>query len=351
MSSNQNCKFFVKRSNRNVSMRQRKASDDSSSSDEDTNSVVISDRKKRLNPMIQSTSSFSQAKKQRKDNQNDDKDEFDKHELISVSYSSSKTGEREGPTDMGATAIVETETEKDKDAQSIFERSLQINKELKGKEDDHVYRGINNYTQYIMKKDTPQGNASSGYVRKGPVRAPDNIRATVRWDYQPDLCKDYKETGFCGFGDSCVFLHDRTDYKAGWQIELEMSKGCYGEEDADKYKIDDDDDDLPFRCFICRDTFKSPVVTKCKHYFCEKCALDHYRKSTKCFVCGVQTMGVFNPAKEIIKKLKQDQHKHNDDDVGENYTEITHEENESHQDNDDEDKDDEDEDEDKDEDE
>lgn len=21
-----------------------------------------------------------------------------------------------------------------------------------------------------------------------------------RWDYQPDICKDYKETGFCGFG-------------------------------------------------------------------------------------------------------------------------------------------------------
>lgn len=37
-------------------------------------------------------------------------------------------------------------------------------------------------------------------VRKGPIRAPSNLRATVRWDYQPDICKDYKETGFCGFG-------------------------------------------------------------------------------------------------------------------------------------------------------
>lgn len=37
-------------------------------------------------------------------------------------------------------------------------------------------------------------------VRKGPIRAPANLRATVRWDYQPDICKDYKETGFCGFG-------------------------------------------------------------------------------------------------------------------------------------------------------
>ena len=36
--------------------------------------------------------------------------------------------------------------------------------------------------------------------RTGPMRASANIRSTVRWDYQPDICKDYKETGFCGFG-------------------------------------------------------------------------------------------------------------------------------------------------------
>ena len=68
---------------------------------------------------------------------------------------------------MGATSIVETETEKSKDAQTIFEKALKVNETLKGKEDDHIYRGLNNYTQYRTKKDTPQGNASSGYVRKG----------------------------------------------------------------------------------------------------------------------------------------------------------------------------------------
>ena len=63
-----------------------------------------------------------------------------------------------------------------------------------------MYRGRANYTQYISKRDTPQGNASSGGVRHGPIRAPSNIRSTVRWDYAPDICKDFKETGFCGFG-------------------------------------------------------------------------------------------------------------------------------------------------------
>lgn len=32
----------------------------------------------------------------------------------------------------------------------------------------------------------------------GPQKAPSNIRSSVRFDYQPDICKDYKETGFCG---------------------------------------------------------------------------------------------------------------------------------------------------------
>jgi hypothetical protein len=40
-----------------------------------------------------------------------------------------------------------------------------------------------------------------------------------RFDYQPDICKDYKETGFCSYGDSCKFLHDRGDYKSGWELE------------------------------------------------------------------------------------------------------------------------------------
>jgi RING finger protein 113A len=34
----------------------------------------------------------------------------------------------------------------------------------------------------------------------GPVKAPTNVRMTVVTDYSPDVCKDFKQTGFCGFG-------------------------------------------------------------------------------------------------------------------------------------------------------
>ena len=39
------------------------------------------------------------------------------------------------------------------------------------------------------------------------------------------LCsQDYKETGYCGFGDACKFMHDRGDYKSGWELDREWEE-------------------------------------------------------------------------------------------------------------------------------
>ena len=35
--------------------------------------------------------------------------------------------------------------------------------------------------------------------------------------------------------------------------------------------------------------------------FNEECALDQYKNSTRCYSCGKQTTGVFNPAKVITE--------------------------------------------------
>ncbi|KAF7840163.1 zinc finger CCCH domain-containing protein 1-like [Senna tora] len=58
----------------------------------------------------------------------------------------------------------------------------------------------------------------------GPLRALTHIRMSAILDHQPDICKDYKETGYCGYGDSCKFLHDRGDYKSGRQLEKEWNE-------------------------------------------------------------------------------------------------------------------------------
>ncbi|GCC21141.1 hypothetical protein chiPu_0019608 [Chiloscyllium punctatum] len=83
--------------------------------------------------------------------------------------------------------------------------------------------------------------------------------------------------------------------------------------DDENYEVSSDEDDLPFKCFICRNSFTSPVITKCKHYFCESCALQHYHKSKRCYVCNQQTNGVFNPAKELMAKLAKHKAEHPSD--------------------------------------
>ncbi|KAL4229442.1 hypothetical protein ACF0H5_012480 [Mactra antiquata] len=294
------CTFFKSSAKKRQQRRRVASSDEGSESDQDGNVAVKTKKMKGPHRMIQSTNT---KKFNEKVSDSDSDDETRKS--VAVTFQSSRTGKREGPQDMGATSTVEIDTDLAADARAIFEKQQEINKELKGKEDDKVYRGINNYQVFYEKKDTAQGNAASNAVRKGPLRAPAHLRATVRWDYQPDICKDYKETGMCGFGDSCKFLHDRSDYKHGWQLEREMEQGTYGHGEEENYEISSDEDDLPFKCFICRKSFVNPVITKCKHNFCEKCALSHYKKSQRCFVCNEQTLGIFNPAKGLIAKLKK----------------------------------------------
>lgn len=141
----------------------------------------------------------------------------------------------------------------------------------------------------------------------GPVRAPAHLRATIRMDYQPDVCKDYKETGYCGFGDACKFLHDRSDYKAGWQLDEEWTNRQRSKHSGgSSISVDDDDDDgLPFACFICRKDFESPVMTLCEHFFCEQCALQQMQRKGSCAVCGKQMRGTLNAAPKLIAKLNK----------------------------------------------
>jgi RING finger protein 113A len=210
-------------------------------------------------------------------------------------YESSRT--IQASTDSRATATLQTETEFDRDSRAIRERQLKQAEETLKKNPSasspasvsgEVYKGIHGYTDYkagFRREHTVSSEKAGG--SHGPLRASAHIRVSARFDYQPDICKDYKETGYCGYGDSCKFMHDRGDYKSGWQLEKEYEEAEKarkrrivmrgGDVSDDEVAKDDDDDDyeeaLPFACYICRQPFVDPVVTKCKHYFCEHCAL------------------------------------------------------------------------------
>ncbi|KAI8822421.1 uncharacterized protein EV422DRAFT_490283, partial [Fimicolochytrium jonesii] len=176
-----------------------------------------------------------------------------------------------------------------------------------------LYRGLSGYKEYVNKRTDSVTQSNASRIRAGPLKAAANVRLSTRFDYQPDICKDYKETGYCGYGDSCKFMHDRGDYKSGWQLDKEWDEKQKGREvDVNRFLINEgeeeeeveSEDELPFACVICREEFKEPVVTKCDHYFCESCALKHHAKSIKCFICGQPTQGLFKPAAHLQAKIK-----------------------------------------------
>lgn len=180
-------------------------------------------------------------------------------------------------------------------------------------ETDGTYKGLANQTTFIQKNP----NAPSRSV--GPIKAPTNIRTVTVMDYAPDVCKDYKQTGFCGFGDNCKFLHSREDYKQSWSLDKEWEDVTKGKKNlggtvvasADRNRTQEDDDDaeeallesIPFVCLICRGPYRSPIITRCGHYFCEPCVLSRYRKDPSCAQCGSGTNGVFNSGKRLQKLL------------------------------------------------
>lgn len=168
--------------------------------------------------------------------------------------------------------------------------------------DDGLYHGSAAYSNYKPERDD---GASSKIKAKGPIRAPANIRSVTVVDYQPDVCKDYKETGYCGFGDTCKFLHDRSDYLAGWQLDALPNSAARALSDPEDE--DSDEDDVPFACLICRQPFTDPIVTRCGHYFCSACAIKRYAKTPKCFACGAQTGGLFNAATKILDRMNKKQ--------------------------------------------
>lgn len=179
--------------------------------------------------------------------------------------------------------------------------------------DDGTYKGSAKYSNFIQKHPDRSG------AQVGPVKASTNVRTITVIDFAPDVCKDYKQTGFCGFGDSCKFLHAREDYKQGWQLDKEWEKVGKDKKPSQTTGPEDEEEKLlesiPFKCILCKEDYKRPVVTVCGHYFCERCAMERYMKGKKktCANCGKDTRGTFNVAKKLNelldKKRKREEEK------------------------------------------
>lgn len=180
---------------------------------------------------------------------------------------------------------------------------------------DGIYRGLTGYIDY---RDGFRGEGHSTWEKKfgarGPLKASLHVRESTRFDFQPDTCKDYRETGYCGYGDTCKFLHDRSDFglcvqaEQGEQKKQQINYKHIGQQrerrKGETYMVPDT---VSRFCLLCKDTWDQhsrPVKTICGHYFHEDCALKHSRTG-RCPFCAKPTKGIFNMAIEITRRLKK----------------------------------------------
>jgi hypothetical protein len=166
----------------------------------------------------------------------------------------------------------------------------------------------------------------------GPVRQLRNIQHSNGIDYNPSRCKDFHDSGYCAFGNSCIFIHDRTDYKSGHELDLEWEEKTRRKDERRKRRatkkkngedldpedlsseeegLEDYEEELVYGeidelCLICGEDYKLPSLLPCGHIFCDKCALSHYKYEKTCFKCNKVTGGIFNDGTKLLKKAREE---------------------------------------------
>lgn len=132
----------------------------------------------------------------------------------------------------------------------------------------------------------------------GPVKPlPQNIKTITITDFQPDVCKDFMQTGYCGYGDTCKFLHIRDESRQKKQINRDWETVSKKDYNNNNNSNNNNKEAVPFKCLLCKKDYSSPIRTECNHLFCQECFLNRFKvkKKTTCYICGKETNGIFTP--------------------------------------------------------
>ncbi|KAG0456625.1 hypothetical protein HPP92_024413 [Vanilla planifolia] len=276
---------FLKKPSRNKNIRKRTATE-FTEDDDDTN--ILSQRPKKSLTSAKALH-FSSSTPSSNPSGADDADVEAKNQGDLFHFKSTK--EIQVQTDNRATASLETETEFDRDARAIRERVLKRAEEsLKGKSSSEPgkKRRCTGNTRLLTTK--PVFAASRLLqVRRLAVRMAHSERRHTFGLLQGSITsRTYVRTTRRRV-TVALEMHASLCMIVGLQVWLAAEKEWKkreGKEERIGYGM----------------PFEDAVVTKCKHYFCEHCALKHHSKNKKCFVCNAPTLGIFNTAHEIRKR-------------------------------------------------
>ena len=212
--------------------------------------------------------------------------------------------------------------------QKKFFDNLEINKNNSLPEKTKDYK-----VEKISLDEKPKIIQEKGIEEK--MKVPFFFKVNSLFDYAPGICKDFKETGYCGFGETCIFVHDRGDYKLGWELERDwqkmqkikhkkklekMKKKIENGENVNLSSIssssscnsdcENNNEKISSICKICNMEMKEPVSVSCGHIFCEKCIIGKFKENKKkCIICNKVLNGIFNNANKIIEHIKNLQNK------------------------------------------
>jgi RING finger protein 113A len=283
--------------------------------DDIKNDDAIVKRARATNGLI-SSSNNSNTTSKRTNNITNIVDSNESGLIDELTFASSRTAAPSGSRDAMATAtyIIDGEVGERLEAE---QRRAAVEAEAKaaGPLGDGVFRGAHGFAKFLPsnEKDKPKA------ARLGPQSASAYARVATVMDYAMMICKDWKERGVCGYGDNCIYLHDRTDYKSGWELERDfdaaqkakLSGVPLPEEDdtppfANAYPADKQQKAEPNKndvadgmCPICKNELESPLEAKCGHRFCGKCVRKRIAKNKlNCAQCGLPTNGIFNAVKQ-----------------------------------------------------
>ena len=171
----------------------------------------------------------------------------------------------------GSVLNIKNSEENIKTVEKILPKStFKISNSVKTKQNDQIEEEVIKYQNL----DTDDIKKEQGWQKP-----------TFVLDQQLPICKDYMMTGFCNFGWSCKFFHTRDRTLTAFQLDRVTEQNRL-KEARDETKNSQNVIEEFHICSICKKFYNNPVILKCGHIFCQKCAMERYKNDKTCFVCG-----------------------------------------------------------------